>query len=104
MKQAFEAAGYPLVYSRKQEQLGYYLDAQPALSPEFKQILKGSAAEVDQRQIDIYRKLSFAERFHQGCAISDTARNVVAYRIRQDNPKLSLMEANRIALQRAYSQ
>lgn len=103
VKQAFEAAGYPLVYSRKQEQPGYYLDAQPALSPEFKQVLKGSAAEVDQRQIDIYRKLSFAERFHQGCSISDTARKVVAYRIRQDNPKLSLMEANHIALQRAYS-
>ena len=104
VKQAFEAAGNRLLYSRKKEQPGYYLDAQPTLSPEFKQILKGSAAEVDQRQIDIYRELSFAERFHQGCSISDISRKVVAYRIRQDNPKLSLMEANRLALQRAYSQ
>ena len=104
VKQAFEAAGYQLLYSRNKQQPGYYLDGQPALSPEIKQVLKGSAAEVDQRQIDIYRQLSFAERFHQGCSISDTARKVVAYRIRQDNPKLSLMEANRIALQRAYSQ
>lgn len=104
VKQAFEAAGYRLLYSRKKEQPGYYLYGQLALSPEIKQVLKGSAAEVDQRQIDIYRKLSFAGRFHQGCSISDTARKVVAYRIRQDNPKLSLMEANRIALQRAYSQ
>ena len=104
VKQAFEAARYRLLYSREKQQPGYYLDAQPALSPEFKQVLKGSAAEVDQRQIDIYRKLSFAGRFHQGCSISDTARKVVAYRIRQQNPKLSLMEANRIALQRAYSQ
>jgi hypothetical protein len=104
VKQAFEAASYQLLYSRKKEQPGYYLDAQPALSSAFKQVLRGSAAEVDQRQIDIYRKLSFAERFHQGCSISDTARRVVAYRIRQDNPKLSLMEANRRAVQRAYSQ
>jgi hypothetical protein len=104
VKQAFETAGYQLLYSRKKEQPGYYLDGQPALSSEIQQVLKGSAAEVDQRQIDIYRKLSFAERFHQGCSISDTARNVVAYRIRQDNPKLSLIEANHIALQRAYSQ
>jgi hypothetical protein len=74
------------------------------LRSEIQQELKGSATEVDQRQIDIYLKLSFAERFHQGCSISDTARKVVAYRIRQDNPKLSLMEANRMALQRAYSQ
>ena len=96
VKQAFEAAGYRLLYSRRKEQ--------PALSSELKQVLKGSAAEVDQRQIDIYRKLSFAERFHQGCSISDTARKVVAYRIRQGNPRLSIAEANRMALQRAYSQ
>ena len=104
VKQAFEAAGYRLLYSRNKQQPGYYLEGQPALSSEVKQVLKGSAAEVDQRQIDIYHKLSFAERFYQGCSISDTARKVVTYRIRQDNPKLSLMEANRIALQRAYSQ
>jgi hypothetical protein len=104
VKQAFQATGYQLLYSRKKEQSGYYLEGQAALRSEIQQVLKGSAAEVDQSQIDIYRKLSFAERFHQGCSISDTARKVVAYRIRQGNPKLSLMEANQIALQRAYSQ
>jgi hypothetical protein len=83
VKQAFEAAGYRLLYSRSKQQPGYYLDGQPVLSPEIKKVLKGSTAEVDQRQIDIYSKLSFAERFHQGCSISDTARKVVAYRIRQ---------------------
>lgn len=104
VKEAFEAAKYRLLYSRQKEQAGYYLDGQPVLRSELQQVLKSSAAEVDQRQIDIYRKLSFAERFHQGCSISDTARKVVAYRVRQDNPKLSFREANRIALQRAYSQ
>ncbi|HSL46888.1 MAG TPA: hypothetical protein VK897_25850 [Anaerolineales bacterium] len=104
VKQAFEAAGYQLLYSRNKQQPGYYLDGQPALSSKIKQVLKGSAAEVDQRQIDIYRKLSCAERFYQGCSISDIARKVVAYRIRQENPRLSLAEANRMALQRAYSQ
>ena len=104
VKRAFEAAGYRLLYSRNKQQPGYFLDEQPALSSEIKQILKTSAAEVDQRQIDIYRRLSFAERFYQGCSISDTARKVVSYRIRQENPKLSLVEANCIALQRAYSQ
>jgi hypothetical protein len=104
VKQAFEAAGYRLLYSRNKQQPGYYLQGQPTLSSECKQILQSSAADVDQRQIDIYRKLSFAERFYQGCSISDTARKVVAYRIRQENPKLSLVEANRMALQRAYSQ
>ena len=104
VKLAFDAGGYRLLYSRNKQQPGYYLDGQPALSSEIKQVLKGSGAEVDQRQIDIYRKLSFAERFYQGCSISDTARKVVVYRIRQENPQVSLVEANRMALQRAYDQ
>ena len=103
VKQVFETAGYRLLYSRNKKQPGYYLDEQPTLLFEIQQILKTSAAEVDQRQIDIYHKLSPADRFRQGCSISDTARTVVAYRIRQENPKLSLAEANRLALERAYS-
>lgn len=102
VKNAFEAAGFSLLYSRNRQRLGYYMQGQEALSSELKQILKSSAAEVDQRQIDIYRKLSPADRFRQGCSISDTARKVVAYRIRQENPKLSINEANRMALERAY--
>ena len=102
VKQALKAAGYVLIYSRSKRQPGYYLQGQPALSTKLKQILWNSAAEVDQRQIDIYQRLSPAQRFLQGCAISDTARNVVAYRIRQENPQLSAAEANGIALQRAY--
>jgi len=102
VKQAFETAGYRLLYSRNKKQPGYYLDGQPTLLSEIKQMLETSAMEVDQRQIDIYQKLPPADRFSQGCSISDTARKVVAYRIRQENPKLSLAEANRMALQRAY--
>jgi|SRR3990172_629441 len=102
VKRALDVTGYPLLYSRNRKQSGYYLQGQPALSPEFKQILRTSAAEVDQRQIDIYHSLSPTDRFHQGCSISDTARNVVAYRIRQEDPKLSKTEANRLALERAY--
>lgn len=104
VKHAFEAVGDRLLYSRNKQQPGYYLQGKPTLSSEFKQILQNSAAEVDQRQIDIYRKLSFAERFYQGCSISDTARKVVTYRIRQEDPQLSLIEASHIALQRAYNQ
>lgn len=103
VKQAFQAAGYVLEYSRNKEQSGYYLQGQPALLPEFKQMVIASAAEVDQRQIDIYHQLSSVGRFRQGCIISDTARKVVAYRIRQDNPELTPQEANQIALQRAYT-
>ena len=103
VKQAFQAVGLVLDYSRKKEKRGYYVREQEALSLEFKQMIKAGAAEVDQRQIDIYRKLSPAARFKQGCAISNTARNVVAYRIRQENPKLTPQEAQKLALQRTYT-
>jgi hypothetical protein len=103
VKQAFQAAGQRLLYSRSRERPGYYLLGQPPLSPELRQVLAGSVAEVDARQIEIYQRLSPAERFRQGCSISDTARQVVAYRIRQENPGLDPAEANRRALQRAYS-
>jgi hypothetical protein len=103
VKQAFQAASYQLEYNRSKERTGYYLHGQPALSPGFKQLVSASAAEADQRQIDIYQQLSPAARFRQGCSISDTARNVVAYRIRQENPKLTLQEANQLAVQRAYT-
>jgi len=103
VKQAFHAAGLVLEYSRKKEQRGYAVRGQEALSLEFKRMIQAGAAEVDQRQIDIYRKLSPTARFQQGCAISDTARNVVAYRIRQENPKLTRQEAQKLALQRTYT-
>ena len=103
VKQAFQAVGLVLDYSRKKEKRGYYVREQEALSREFKQMIKAGAAEVDQRQMDIYRRLSPAARFKQGCAISDTARNVVAYRIRQANPKLTRQEAQKLALQRTYT-
>jgi hypothetical protein len=103
VKQAFSAAGYQLAFSRSSQRGGYYLVGQPALSPELAQLIKSSAAEVDERQIEIYRRLSSADRFRQGCAISDTARHVVAYRILQENPGMSAEDANRLALQRAYA-
>jgi hypothetical protein len=89
-------------YRDNREHPGYYLHGQPALSPEFRQLVKASASEADQRQIDIYHHLSFAARFKQGSSISDTARKVVAYRIRQENPELTSQDANQMALQRAY--
>jgi hypothetical protein len=61
------------------------------------------SSEVDPQQIEIYHRLSPADRFRQGCAISDAARRIVSFRIRQQNPGMSLIAANQLALQRAYS-
>lgn len=102
VKEAFQAAKYELEYSRRKDQPGYYLRGQSALSDELRQLVRSAAAEVDQRQIDIYKKLPPAVLFRQGCGISDAARNVVAYRLRQENPGMSEEESIRITLQEAY--
>ena len=48
VKKALQASGFSLLYNRNRSQSGYYLEDQPALSPELKQMLKSSAKEVDQ--------------------------------------------------------
>jgi len=97
-KDAFKAAGYDLGYSRSATRPGYYLVGQAALGAELDLALQGSIDEVSQAQISIYRRMSPARCFQQGCSISDTAREVVVYRIRQRNPALSVSEAQRLAL------
>jgi hypothetical protein len=81
----------------------YFSQGHPAVSPEFKQLIQASVAEVGPPQIDIYRRLTPAARFRQGSAISDTARHVAAYRMLQEHPELGALEANRMVLQRAYA-
>jgi len=100
VKQALKADGHELVYSRNSKNPGYYLRDQPALGPDLSGVLEGSISEVDPAQIAIYRRMSLKERFQQGVSISDTAREVVAYRIRRRNPELSSAEAHRLALQK----
>lgn len=102
VKNIFQAAGLQLRHSRMKDQPGYFIQGQGQLSQELMDAIKASAAEVDQRQIDIYKTMSPAARFRQGCAISDAARNALAYRIREGNPKLTRREAQKLALQRSY--
>lgn len=104
VKQALRAAGYQTDYSRSLQQPGYYLRGWPAISSELSAILDGCIAEVDASQIAIYKRLSYRQRFHQGCSISNLARQVVANRIRQRNPYLSVDEAHRLAIQESVQQ
>jgi hypothetical protein len=90
VKRALQAADYSLAYSRSQKRPGYYLHNQPPISAELSAMLAGSVAEVDPLQIVIFKRLSFGQRFQQGCSISNLARQVVANRIQQRNPQLSL--------------
>jgi hypothetical protein len=101
VKEAFQSAGYELAYSRSKGQSGYYLRGQPRLDTEIIQVIAGSVAEVDPQQIAISSRLGPANRFRQGCSISDTALRVVAYRLKQRRPELSSAEANRLVLEQS---
>lgn len=95
VKQAFQSASCSLAYSRNPQQPGYYLRGLPAVSSQLSSILVGCVADVDPAQIAIFRKSSRQVKFQQGCSISNLTRQVVANRIRQRNPKISLAEAYR---------
>lgn len=68
------------------------------MGPELAAILDDCVAEAEPSQIDIFKNLTFAQRFQQGCTVSNLARNVVAQRIRQRNPTLSIAESKRLAI------
>jgi hypothetical protein len=102
VKRALSAAGYRLAYSRRSKHPGYYLKDQPAIGSNLSAVMDASVSEVDPDQAAVYQSLSLEDRFKLGFSISDTARNVVAFRTRRRNPELSLVEANRLVLQELY--
>lgn len=98
VKRAFEATNYRLCYSRNRRQPGYYLAGQPTIAPELVLLLRQSEAETDKAQIRILAKMTPAERFRIGCSITDTARNAVAFRVKERNPALNLTQASFFAV------
>lgn len=104
VKRALHVAGYQLAYCRSMQRPGYYLRDQPPIGPDLSATLAGSVMELDPAQINIYKQLSFKQRFQQGCSISNLARQVVAHRLLQRNPQLSYLEAHRLALQKSVQQ
>ena len=103
VKRAFLTAGYTLAYRRNKPYPGYHLVGEPVVSRQVTEELAGAAAELDLVQMNILKKMLPAERASLGTSISVTALDTVAYRIIQQNPGISSSEANRLALQRAYS-
>jgi hypothetical protein len=99
VKGAFKAAGYHLAYSRSGGQRGYYLRDRPAVGTELAALIVASVREVDPDQIQIFKQHSLEQRFQQGCSITNLACQVVTNRIRQENPEISLSEAQQQALQ-----
>ncbi len=100
VKQALRAAGYQLLTVEVRINQAIIFAIKPAISADLETVLDGCVAEIDPSQVEIFKELTFAQRFQQGCSISNLARNVVAHRIRQNNPELSVIEAQRITIQK----
>ncbi len=82
VKAALKCSGYVLQYSRNAQRLGYYLAGEPALHPDEEKAIRGALRELDQRQIEIYKRMSPAQKFAQACSITNLARKVSAVRSR----------------------
>lgn len=103
VKQALLAAGFLLAYSRNKRSPGYYLRNSSPISTHLSAILDGSIAEIDPSQIAVIKRLSYSQRFQQGCSISNLASQVVGYRIQVRNPGISIAEARRLANRKGSS-
>ncbi len=82
VKAALKRSGYDLKYSRKVDRPGYYLAKEPGLHPDEERAICAALRELDPRQIEIYRRISPAQKFAQACSIIDLARRVSAARNR----------------------
>jgi hypothetical protein len=62
-------------------------------------ILQHSIGEIQKAQLRILVGKSPAARFRLGSSLTDTAGDVVAFRIKERNPDLSLAQASYLAFQ-----
>lgn len=76
VKAALKLAGYKVKYSRHQEKPGYYIFGEASLHPDMKKEIDGALKEIDQEQIEIYKRISPAQKFYQACSIINLAKKV----------------------------
>jgi len=92
IKKLLAKQGHRLRYSRKHGTKGYYVEGRTRLDERLQHLIAGAVAEIDPRQIAIYRRLSPAERFYQGISLIKGAEQIAAYRLRQQFPHLTEAE------------
>ena len=76
VKAALKQAGFDLKYSRTEGKSGYYLVGEDSLHPDVKKEIAGALDEIDQEQIEIYKRISPAQKFYQACSIINLSKKV----------------------------
>ena len=76
VKAALKQAGFDLKYSRTGDHLGYYIAGEGHLHPDVKKEIAGALSEIDQEQIEIYKRIPTAQKFYQACSIINLGKKV----------------------------
>ena len=76
VKAALKLSGHEMNYSRKREKPGYYLAGEPVLHPAEEKAVWEALRELDPHQIEIYKRISSAQKFFQACSITNLAKKV----------------------------
>ena len=76
VKVALKQAGFDLRYSRTGNRPGYYITGETPLHADVKKEIAGALGEIDQEQIEIYQRISSAQKFYQACSIINLAKKV----------------------------
>lgn len=83
VRQALAEADHKLAYSRRRNRPGYYVEGRPLLDERLQRLIAGAVAEVDPRQIAIYRRLGPAQRVWQAAHLSDWLRRANERRLQR---------------------
>ncbi len=83
VRRALAEAGHRLRYSRQVNRRGYYVEGRPLLDEHLRHLIAGAVAEVDPRQIAIYRRLEPAQRVWQAAHLSDWLRRANQRRLQR---------------------
>jgi len=75
-KAALKQAGFDLKYSRAGDHPGYYIAGEPPLHQDVKKEIAGALGEIDQEQIEIYKRIPPAQKFYQACFIINLGKKV----------------------------
>jgi hypothetical protein len=76
VKEALKQAGHDLKYSRTGDRPGYYIAGEASLHSNVKKEISGALNEIDQEQIEIYKRISPAQKFYQACSIINLSKKV----------------------------
>jgi hypothetical protein len=103
VKASLAAAGFELKFSRRAERPGYYIAGRPDLAPETVAAIRHALQEVDPRQVNIWRRLTAAQRVTLVTRSSNSVRTIAVQRLQQARPELDHSAARREVLRRYYA-